>query len=219
MLLSVAGGVDRRSYCRWRLASLLPILVMGVFATFAGTWLGLSLSAPGALATPVCSPVFGWQRVEALRLDLRRPMLWTTVASVVLLPVHGWMTYRMVASQAVPDQKNARMAADIAIVDSAPYSANLVINAPDLSNRPIRLQGWTLRPADIAALCGTRWIAFVDAPQLDSLNVYYNDKPVAAPSPHQRLLHAAARNADVNVDQGVRSPIAAATAGRHAGQL
>jgi hypothetical protein len=145
---------------------------------------------------------FGWQRAEALGLDLRRSMRWTTLASLALLPVHGWMTYRMVASQAVPDQAIARLAADVAIVDSAPYSANLVINAPDLSNRPIRLQGWTLRPTDIAALCGRRRIAFVDAPQLDSLNVYYNGKPIAAASPHQRLLHAAARDAGCRVIRG-----------------
>ncbi|MEI5689063.1 hypothetical protein [Sphingomonas kyungheensis] len=218
MLLSVAGGRRSPLVLPLAIGIVLPILVMGVLLPWQGHGWGYRYLHP-VLGNACLLAGFGWQRVEALRLDLRRPMLWTTVASVVLLPVHGWMTYRMVASQAVPDQKIARMAADIAIVDSAPYGANLVINAPDLSNRPIRLQGWTLRPADIAALCGTRWIAFVDAPQLDSLNVYYNDKPVAAPSPHQRLLHAAARNAGCHVDQGVRSPIAAATAAAMPGQL
>lgn len=206
MLLGVAGWRRSPLVLPLAIGIVLPIFVMGVLLPWQGHGWGYRYLHP-VLGNACVLAGFGWQRAKALGVDLRRPMLWTTIASVALLPVHGWMAYRMVAAQAVPDHAITRLAADVAIIDAAPYSGNLVINAPDLSNRPIRLQGWTLQPSDIAALCGGRRIAFVDAPQLDSLNLYYNDTRFTAASPHQRMLHAAARDAGCrSVRGGMRTP-------------
>jgi hypothetical protein len=205
-MLGVIGGW-RRSPLVVPLAAglVLPIVVMGVLLPWQGHGWGYRYLHP-VLGSACLLAGFGWQRAEALGLDLRRSMRVASLASVALLPVHGWMTYRMVAPQAVAEHAVARLAADVAVIDVAPYSTNLAINAPDLGNRPIRLIGAALQPGDIASLCRgwgrDRRMAFVDAPQLDSLNVYYTGARAPGPGEHQQVLRAAARAAGCRIVEG-----------------
>ena len=194
-LLGVGGVV------RWPLVRplatgvLLPIVVMGLLLPWQGHGWGYRYLHP-VLGNLCLLAGYGWHRAETREMDLSRPMWWTTAASLlVLLPIHGWMARTMVVPQALPEGKIARINADVAIVDAAPFSINLVINRPDLSNRPIRLEGDRLRPADMEAICRNRTIAFVDAPAMNDLLTYYEVRGVSKATAHQRALREAARAA------------------------
>jgi hypothetical protein len=199
MVLGLVGGWRRSALVPpLAIGIVLPILVMGILLPWQGHGWGYRYLHP-VLGSTCLLAGFGWQQAETMGLNLRRAMLRSSMASLLLLLLHGWMAYRMVAPQAVPEHAIARSAADIAIIDVAPFGSNLVINAPDLGKRPIRLIGQALHAGDIAALCRGRRIAFVDAPQLDSLNVYYTGKRAGTATGHQQALHHAARAAGCTI--------------------
>lgn len=198
MLLGVAG------WRRWPLivplgvGIVLPIMVMTLILPWQGHGWGYRYLHP-VLGNACLLAGYGWRRAEAAGLDLSSAMRWTSIASAALLSVHGVMAYRLVAAHAVPDLAIARVAANVVVIDSAPFSGNLVHNAPDLTNRPIRLGGGELRPADMAQVCAGRTIAFIDAPALNTLWLYYIGTRAAAPTAHQQALHRAARAAGCRV--------------------
>ncbi|WP_140872559.1 hypothetical protein [Sphingomonas oligophenolica] len=192
VLLGAVGGWKDQSLVRsLTIGLVLPILVMGFLLPWQGHGWGYRYLHP-VLGNACLLAGYGWRQAETAGVDLRRSMLWTTVGSLLLLPVHGWMAHQLVAAQAEPDYAIRRIAADIAVIDAGPGNADLVINAPDLGNRPIRLLGPALRPADIASLCRGRTTAFVDAPRIDGLAVYYSGRGAVRASDHQRALRAAA---------------------------
>lgn len=195
LLLGVIGGWRTQPLVRaLAIGLVLPILVMGILLPWQGHGWGYRYLHQ-VLGSACLLAGYGWQRAEAAGLDLRRAMHWTTALSLALLPVHGWMVRMMVATQAAPELAIRRLPADLAIIDANPDGADLVINAPALGNRPIRLMGSALRPADIATLCSGRRIAFVDAPRIDGLTAYYTGRHVAQASEHQLALRSAARQA------------------------
>jgi hypothetical protein len=71
-----------------------------------------------------------------------------------------------------------------------------VRNRADLGNRPIRLAGSNLTPADIRILCARGTIAFVDAPQMQALGLGFTK---ARTSPHFQSLRAAAERAPCRI--------------------
>lgn len=181
---------------------VLPILVMGILLPWQGHGWGYRYLHQ-VLGNACLLAGYGWRRAEAAGYDLRRIMgLTTGLSLLLLLPFHGWMVRTMVGSQAAPELAIRRLSADVAIIDTAPFGTDLVINAPDLGNRPIRLLGAALRPADIARLCRGRRIAFVDAPRIDGLNVFYTGDHVTRASNHQHALRDAARQASCRVTAG-----------------
>ena len=200
MLLGTVGGWRRWPLVRPLAVGLvLPILILGVILPWQGHGWGYRYLHP-VMGSACLLAGYGWQRAEAMNIDLRRLMQWTTAASLlVLLPLHCWMARTLMAPQAGLDRAIAALPADIVVIDFAAFSDDLVLNAPDLSNRPIRLDGQELRPADIAALCRGRRIAFVDAPQLDSKSLYYFGKRVERATPGQLALHAAALSAGCSI--------------------
>lgn len=183
---------------------VLPILVMGILLPWQGHGWGYRYLHQ-VLGNACLLAGFGWQRAEAAGYDLRRAMWVTTGLSLLLLVVHGWMVRTMVAAQAVPELAIRRLPADIVIIDATPAGADLVINAPDLRNRPIRLLGAALRPADIAPLCRRGRLAFVDAPQIDGLTAFYTGRHATQASDHQRALRAAAQQAGCVVMPGLNT--------------
>lgn len=212
MLLGAIGG-----WRRWPLVAplaigiVLPIVVMGLLLPWQGHGWGYRYLHP-VLGNACLLAGYGWRRAEAAGIDLSRLMMGASAASLALIPVHGWMTRTMVMTQAVPERRIARLPADVVVIDTAPYSGNLVINAPDLgpgrNRRPIRLDGAMLRPGDIAGLCrgrggdGGRSLAFADAAWLDGLSIYYTGRHGPAATAHQRQLHRAAEAAGCRIVRG-----------------
>ena len=85
------------------------------------------------------------------------PRLWRTacVTSLALVTLHLWQAQRMVAPYATASQVIDALDADVVIVDNhgAPFADDLVLNRPDLSNRPIRLALSAMNDADVAQIC------------------------------------------------------------------
>ncbi|MEL7488321.1 MAG: hypothetical protein AAGJ87_14025, partial [Pseudomonadota bacterium] len=53
--------------------------------------------------------------------------------------------------------------------DEAIYAADIVLNAPDLSNRPLRVGASQLDPATIPALCANRSIAIAPSAAFEDI--------------------------------------------------
>jgi len=141
---------------------------------------------------------YGWRWLAARDGAPVRAMQVATLASVlVLIPVHLWMARGMLAPTAEAKAAIARTGADIAVVETGliPFGSNLVINRPDLSNRPLLLESGMVTPANLAALCRGRSVTFVDANRFDDVVQYYGARPLTAVGPHQLLLRQAAADA------------------------
>jgi hypothetical protein len=145
---------------------------------------------------------YGWHWLEAQKAAPTRVMaIATTVSMAIVLPIHVYMAWSLLRAPAEISSMLDQTNADIAVIDdySTPFSNDLVINHPDLSNRPIRLLGGSVTTQGIAALCPGRIIAFIDAPDLNSLNRQYHTPLIKGASSHQRLLHEAAIRAGCHV--------------------
>src|SRR5205814_5463419 len=100
--------------------------------------------------------VYGWRRLVADRLWLRPIVVRTTLAGVVvLLPLQLWMGRSFYAPFAQIDGRISASGADYFIggAKDASYSHDLIINRPDLSNRPIRLLAEEVDDALMRDIC------------------------------------------------------------------
>ncbi|MBD0273218.1 MAG: hypothetical protein ICV73_14990, partial [Acetobacteraceae bacterium] len=139
---------------------------------------------------------FGWRWLEGKGLSFRRPLLWTSAATfLVAVPAHAFLAGRMVEPYAVASRAIADTRADIVVVDdaAAPLAADLVINLPDLSNRPLRLRGSALAPHDMAVLCRRGTVRFFEGADLGPIAALFH-RSTPAPTGHLDALRAAARH-------------------------
>ncbi|PSJ41674.1 hypothetical protein [Allosphingosinicella deserti] len=179
------------------LTLLLPILVMTVLLPYQGHGWGYRY-LHGVLGSFCLLGGLGWAVLEKNKMAPGRAFRWATALSLlVMLPVHLWMANRLVAPMQALDRRIAETDADFVIVDSSAtsFAADLVINRPDLSNRPLRMTGWSLGAADMASLCRRGTISFVDGPDLAPIARSVREPVRTGPTPDQIELHAAARAA------------------------
>ena len=117
----------------------------------------------------------------------------STVSLAGLLPLHIWMAAGQIRAYAAAAQTVRAIDADLVVVDEGiRFSEDLVINRPDLSNRPILLRVRFLKPEDMGPLCAGRTIAFADAPLLSAVSDLFRLPHPVAPTPEQAQLKAAA---------------------------
>ena len=102
---------------------------------------------------------------------------------VVLMPVQGWFTHGIYAPFAAASARIAGSGADYAIVGAGdgPYALDLVLNRPDLANRPIRLSAGEIDDSDALAarLCdgahpGRVAVAMPDDSFFDDISAYFH---------------------------------------------
>lgn len=175
---------------------LLPVVAMALLLPVQGHGWGYRY-VHGVLGSACLLAAYGWHWLEAHGLSYRRAFVWTSVATFAVgIPVHAFMAQRMAQPYASAAAEVAATPADIVIIDNraALWAADLVINRPDLSNRPIRLAGSQLRPHDMGPLCRGRTIAFFDGPRLHAIQGLFPEVP-AHDSALQRDLETAARQA------------------------
>ena len=208
-------------FATWQHLLLLPLLATGVAATWrrAGIEralaLGLLLPAllllvilpdqglgwgyrylHGVLGSACLLGGYGWQALAARAP--RRAMVVATAASLLLvLPLHAVMAHRFVRPFAAARAALLASGADIVLVDdaAAPLVQDLVINRPDLSNRPLLLKASAVRPDQIGVLCARGSIAFLDGRRITSLAVPFG----VAARDHTAGLRAAAAAAGCRV--------------------
>lgn len=186
---------------------LLPIAVMLILLPYQGHGWGYRY-LHGVIGNGCLLAGYGWAALEAQGLPLRRMLAWTTaITFLIVLPVRSAMVRHMIGGPADASRMIGNNPAQFAIVDngSAPFGDDLVINRPDLSNRPIRLQATNLRNSDIPEICARGTIAFVEAPLLKPLGDFFGETP-KPPSPHILDLKQAARRYRCDITSAGQHP-------------
>jgi hypothetical protein len=172
----------------------LPVLAMAVLLPYQGHGWGYRY-VHGVIGNACLLGAYGWRWLEARGLSFRGPLLWTSAATfLAALPAHAFLAHRMVEPFAAAQRSIANARADVVVVDdeAAPFAADLVINPPDLSDRPTRLRGSALEPEDMAALCRRGTMRFFAGAELHPIGALFH-RPAVAPTEHLRALAAAAR--------------------------
>lgn len=151
-LMAVGFGVVRENRFAAALAAsfLLPIVVIAIILPYQGIGFGYRY-LHGVLGNAVLLASFGWQKLAARDEQLRPVMLRATAVSLLLLlPVQAWMANARYAPFAVMSKKIERSGADYFLIKATagPLAHDLVLNRPDLSNRPIRLGFEDIENAD-----------------------------------------------------------------------
>lgn len=123
------------------LSFLLPICVMAIILPFQGIGFGFRY-LHGVLGNAVLIAVFGWQELASWREELRAAVLRATAFSLlILIPIQAWMAHARYAPFAEANNKINKSGTDYFIIKAmdGPLTQDLVLNRPNLSNRPIRL--------------------------------------------------------------------------------
>ena len=173
---------------------LLPIVAMLVLLPYQGHGWGYRY-LHGVIGNACLLACYGWAAMESQGLSLRRMLAWTTAATfLVVLPIRGAMVHQMVSSFAGVSRAIASSPAHFAIVDdqATPFGLDVVVNRPDLSNRPIQLIASGLRASDMPEICARGSIAFVEPLVLKPIADYFG-APLESASTHIQALEQAAR--------------------------
>jgi hypothetical protein len=154
-LLLASWPIVRRDRFAAALAAgfLLPPLIMIVILPSQGYGFGYRYFHP-VLGNAMLLAGYGWNRLAGSPAALRSMALRAGAASlIILMPVQAWMTHRLYAANAQASTRIDASGADYALIPEGNLAAlhDLVINRPDLSNRPIRLiEPLVADPGDLA---------------------------------------------------------------------
>lgn len=134
------------------LGLVLPALVMTIILPSQGHGFGYRYFH-GVLGNALLLAGYGWNALSVGHAALRSALLRTVAFGMaLLLPLQAWMAHRLYAPFAMANTRIDASGADYAIIPEGHMimGHDLVLNRPDLSNRPIRM----LDPAtgDLSAL-------------------------------------------------------------------
>jgi hypothetical protein len=146
----------------------LPVLTLTIILPSQGYGFGYRY-LHGVLGNAVLLAGYGWNRFgesAAVRSSLMRA---TAASLLVLMPTQAWMSHRLYAANAEASARIDASGADYALIPEGSLIVlhDLVINRPDLSNRPVRLvETLVADPADLARrICrpGVAIVLFADS--------------------------------------------------------
>jgi hypothetical protein len=154
---------------------LLPILVMFVILPHQGNGFGYRY-LHGTIGSAILLAVYGWRRLM-VREQLRPLLLRTFFAGmVVILPLQLVLAHNIYAVFVMANKSIGASGADYVILggNDALLADDLVLNRPDLSNRPIRLLAKDVDDPLIKMICrpGTR-VALASDAFLAPINTYF----------------------------------------------
>jgi hypothetical protein len=180
---------------------LLPLPVMFLLQADQGIGWGYRYLA-GVLGNACLLAAYGYHELTCNNISLRRPLIVSTIATfAILMPVRAVMASTFVDHWARIDRAIEKIGADVAIIDDGQlFTSNLVINQPDLLNRPVRLLASALSPNDIRILCKQWSLSFFDAAELQSLRNLLYSSP-GHTSDHARVLENAMHRTDCRIVQ------------------
>lgn len=158
-LAAIGFGAARRDGLARALAAsaILPVLVMLVILPGQGNGFGYRY-LHGEIGCLILLASFGWQRLSAERADLRALVVRASIGMLLLvLPLQLAMSHAFYAAYARVDARIAATTADYVALDQedAPFAVNLILNRPDLSNRPIRLDARAMDTRLRQQICST----------------------------------------------------------------
>lgn len=183
---------------------LLHIVIVGLLLAFQGHGWGYRY-LHGVIGSFCLLGAQGWHGLRG-QWPGERLWAWGNAATFLLaLPIHMAMAAWLTLPYARVAERIDRLPQAVAIIDdnAVTFGNDLVVNRPDLSNRPIRLLAAYLTRDQARALCRTRSVAFVDADML---------RPIAqalgaqtGPSHHFLALRSACAAAGTAPDQVVKA--------------
>jgi hypothetical protein len=140
------------------LASLLILAaVMALIMPFQGNGFGYRY-LHGALGAAILLAVHGWRSLSTEQGTLRVLLIRTSVVGViVLIPLQASIAHGCYSAFAKVEKRIIASGADLFAVggEDTSFTGDLVINRPNLTNRPLRLFAEALRPPFIAQLCAS----------------------------------------------------------------
>jgi hypothetical protein len=195
-IVGVWSNFREQALCRaLSIGFVLPILFMAILLPWQGHGWGYRYVHP-VLGNAILLGAYGWQTLEARGINLRgAAVISSALALLVLFPVHAVMAHRLASPFAKVESEFASADTDILIVDTqaAPFAEDLVLNRPDLSNRPKILIARFLKPSDMASLCKLGSVEFVPAAQLAPLRRAFGISLPPRPTSEMARLVAEAR--------------------------
>jgi hypothetical protein len=202
MTLGIVVGWRRDPIARsLAIGLVLPLLAVTVLTPYQGHGWGYRY-LHGVIGSTCLLATGGYVWLRSRGLSIAKPMIWATAISLLLVfPVHLVMAHRQIAPIARVDAAIRTSTADILVLDDifTPFALDLVINQPDLSNRPLRLAGRMLDPSQMAVLCRGHVLTFLDAPRLAGINAMFGLTGPLKRSPHQDALEQSARTAGCRI--------------------
>lgn len=182
-LLSIGIVIGRRDRLAAALAGGigLTILVMLIVLPYQGHGFGYRY-LHGVIGNVILLAVFGWMSFDSARAMWRGLLVRATIMALfIVIPLQAWMAHAFYTPPARVSDQIARSNADYALVGAAdaPFAIDLVVNGPDLDNRPIRLLREALGADAINAICTSRpAVAIVGAATLAPITDYFGAQPV-----------------------------------------
>ncbi|MEQ1688983.1 MAG: hypothetical protein ABL874_10455, partial [Sphingopyxis sp.] len=156
--LGIAGLRTKRLMMALAAGVTLSIAVMFVILAYQGHGFGYRY-LHGLIGSCILIALHGWKQAGSAIAKWRPLFVRTSISGlVIMLSFQAWMAHQFYAPYARASATIDASDADYAIIQSAaaPFAQDLVINRPDLSNRPIRLDSAAVSPALVARLCQNR---------------------------------------------------------------
>lgn len=174
---------------------LLLIVMFGLMAPQAWGWGYRYLQ--GFIGNGILVAGYGWRYLERKNIaPLQMMGLATAISMALVLPLHFLMARQFLEPFARAESNLSKMDADVVIIDddilTSPFVFDLIINQPDVTNRPIMLGRTRLRPSDIPILCQTYNIAFVNGSAFKDIYALLYLPPVWKPSEELSAMHRTA---------------------------
>jgi hypothetical protein len=149
---------------------ILPILASTILLAYQGHGWGYRY-LHGVIGNACLLGGYGW---AALRRRKALPRFTTALhllSLLLVLPLHAVTAAKIAAPYANAFRSISAMDADIAVIDdlSIPFGGDLIMNRPDLNNRPVRLMASMLELEGMISLCRRKTVAFVGQAELAPL--------------------------------------------------
>ena len=155
MVCGIALAWRERLAAAFAVTVILTACVMFLILPFQGNGFGYRY-LHGVIGSAILLAVYGWRKLVADHAWLRTVAVRTTAAgAIVILPLQGWMAWSMYKPFVRIDRRISESKADYVVIgdDDALLAFNLVVNLPDLSNRPLRLLGNKVDDGLIRDIC------------------------------------------------------------------
>jgi hypothetical protein len=120
---------------------VLTTLTLLVLMAFQGHGFGYRYFH-GLIGSAALLAAFGWRTLSGNRPQVRAFLVRSLIlGTIVTFPIQCWFGHSYYGIFAEIDRKVEASSVDYVLIgtEDAPYSSDLVINRPDLSNRPLRL--------------------------------------------------------------------------------